>query len=281
MDRPTTSRTFSMNSGPVDSFQRQGQQHSSCLAYQAADPNRVPCAVLGFRRAGGAPLAAVAGLRSARARGRIVWHNALGPKGRGIGVDARTWAAAALTAGGAVSVPFILAPGEKHADAPPLERPFFRFASGQTGGLATLAEVQLPPFTAGPNLHVHTREDEMFFVIDGVMTVQVGDQLHEIAAGGLAWGARGTPHALCQPGKRPAAPHDHVDSRRGRRALPGHEELPADGWRNSGPAGGSRPPGPVRRHSRRPADSHPGTVTPGPWQTLVVTAQLLDGRSHA
>lgn len=104
------------------------------------------------------------------------------PKGHGIGVDARTWAAAALTAGGAVSVPFILAPGEKHADAPPLERPFFRFASGQTGGLATLAEVQLPPLTAGPNLHVHTREDEMFFVIDGVMTVQVGDQLHEIAA---------------------------------------------------------------------------------------------------
>jgi len=114
-------------------------------------------------------------------------------KGHGIDVDARTWAAAALTAGGAVSVPFTLAPGEKHADAPPLERPFFRFASGQTGGLATLAEVQLPPLTAGPNLHVHTHEDEMFFVIDGMMTVQVGDQLHEIAAGGLAR-ARAAPH---------------------------------------------------------------------------------------
>jgi mannose-6-phosphate isomerase-like protein (cupin superfamily) len=102
-----------------------------------------------------------------------------------------------------VSVPFILAPGEKHADAPPLERPFVRFASGQTGGLATLAEVQLPPLTAGPNLHVHTREDEMFFVLDGVMTVQVGDQLHEIAAGGLAWGARGTPHAFANRAEDP------------------------------------------------------------------------------
>jgi mannose-6-phosphate isomerase-like protein (cupin superfamily) len=102
-----------------------------------------------------------------------------------------------------VSVPFILAPGEKHADAPPLERPVFRFASGQTGGLATLAEVRLPPLTAGPNLHVHTREDEMFFVLDGVMTVQVGDQLHEIAAGGLAWGARGTPHAFANRAKDP------------------------------------------------------------------------------
>jgi mannose-6-phosphate isomerase-like protein (cupin superfamily) len=100
-----------------------------------------------------------------------------------------------------VSVPFILAPGEKHPDAPPLERPFFRFASGQTGGLAALAEVQLPPLTAGPNLHVHTREDELFFVLDGVMTVQVGDQLQEIAAGGLAWGARGTPHAFANRAK--------------------------------------------------------------------------------
>lgn len=50
-------------------------------------------------------------------------------------------------------------------------------------------------FTAGPNLHVHTREDELFFVI-GVMTAQVGEQLREIAAAGLAWAARGTPHAF-------------------------------------------------------------------------------------
>jgi mannose-6-phosphate isomerase-like protein (cupin superfamily) len=131
------------------------------------------------------------------------WHNALGPKGPAVGVGARAWPAAELIAGGAVSVPFILAPGEKHPDAPPLDRPFFRFASGQTGGLATLAEVQLPPLTAGPNLHVHTREDELFFVLDGVMTVQVGEQLQEITAGGLAWGARGTPHAFANRAKDP------------------------------------------------------------------------------
>lgn len=95
-----------------------------------------------------------------------------------------------------MSAPFILAPGERHAGAPPLERPFFRFASGQTEGLLALAEVRLPPLTAGPNLHVHANEDELFFVLDGIMTLQVGDRLHEIAAGGLAWGARGIPHAF-------------------------------------------------------------------------------------
>ena len=83
-----------------------------------------------------------------------------------------------------MSAPFVLAPGERHAGAPPLDGPFFRFASDQTDGLLALGEVRLPPLTSGPNLHVHANEDEMFFVLDGVMTVQVADQLYEIAAGG-------------------------------------------------------------------------------------------------
>jgi mannose-6-phosphate isomerase-like protein (cupin superfamily) len=92
-----------------------------------------------------------------------------------------------------------MGPGPAAADW--LERPFFRFGSAQTGGLAALAEVQLPPLTAGPNLHVHTREDELFVVLDGMMTVRVGDHLHEVAAGGLAWGARGTPHTFANRAK--------------------------------------------------------------------------------
>jgi len=135
-----------------------------------------------------------------------------------------------------MSAPFILAPGEQHPGAPPLERPFFRFASGQTDGLLALAEVRLPPLTAGPNLHVHANEDEMFFVLDGVMTVQVGDQLQEIAAGGLVWGARDVPHAFANRAKD--LHHDHVDSRRGGTALPGDAGLSGGGWRSSGPAGG-------------------------------------------
>jgi len=63
-------------------------------------------------------------------------------------------------------------------------------------GLLALGEVRLPPLTSGPNLHVHANEDEMFFMLDGVMTVQVADKLYEIAAGGLAWGARGIQHAF-------------------------------------------------------------------------------------
>jgi hypothetical protein len=66
------------------------------------------------------------------------------------------------TAGGAVSAPFVLAPGERPAGAPPLDGPFFRFASDQTDGLLALGEVRLPPLTSGPNLHVHANDYEMF-----------------------------------------------------------------------------------------------------------------------
>ena len=103
-----------------------------------------------------------------------------------------------------MSAPFVLEPGQRHPDLPPLERgPFIRIASGQTDGLMALMEVRLPPLTAGPNLHVHANEDELFYVLGGVMTVQVGDELSEIATGGLAWGARGTAHAYANRAEEP------------------------------------------------------------------------------
>jgi hypothetical protein len=40
-------------------------------------------------------------------------------------------------------------------------------------------------------------------VLDGVMTVQVGEELHEVGAGGLVWGARGVPHAFASRSKDP------------------------------------------------------------------------------
>jgi quercetin dioxygenase-like cupin family protein len=103
-----------------------------------------------------------------------------------------------------VSFPFVLAPGQRHPDlARASHGPFIRIASGQTDGLMALMEVELPPLTSGPVLHVHANEDALFYVLSGVMTVQVGEELHEVATGGLAWGARGTPHAYANRGIDP------------------------------------------------------------------------------
>jgi mannose-6-phosphate isomerase-like protein (cupin superfamily) len=105
--------------------------------------------------------------------------------------------------GGIMSVPFVLGPGEQHAGAPTVRRPFIRIGSDQTDGLIAVAEAELPPRTAGPNLHVHANEDEMFLVLNGVMTVQIGEQIHDLSPGGIAWGARRTPHAYANRATEP------------------------------------------------------------------------------
>ena len=90
-----------------------------------------------------------------------------------------------------MNAPFILAPGEQHPGAPPLERPFFRFASGQTDGCSRLRRSSYR--RSGPD-RISTctlTRTKCSSCLDGVITVQVGDKLHEIAAGGLAWAREG------------------------------------------------------------------------------------------
>jgi mannose-6-phosphate isomerase-like protein (cupin superfamily) len=67
-------------------------------------------------------------------------------------------------------------------------------ASGaDTGGQMTILEQTEPPNTEGP-LHVHHREDEAFFILEGSATFQVGDQTIEAGAGDYLFGPRHVPH---------------------------------------------------------------------------------------
>ncbi|MFM9996393.1 MAG: quercetin 2,3-dioxygenase [Phycisphaerales bacterium] len=70
-----------------------------------------------------------------------------------------------------------------------------------TGGQFALIEVVAPPGPeSGPPLHVHTREDEAFYVIEGRLRVQVADKELELGPGGYAFGPRGVPHRFWNPG---------------------------------------------------------------------------------
>ena len=62
-----------------------------------------------------------------------------------------------------------------------------------TNGQYTLLEVTAPAGLEAP-LHVHYTEDEGFYVIDGSVTVTVGDETVELAAGQHAFGPREVPH---------------------------------------------------------------------------------------
>jgi mannose-6-phosphate isomerase-like protein (cupin superfamily) len=66
-------------------------------------------------------------------------------------------------------------------------------ASGdETGGAFALFEESDPVDTP---LHVHEREDELFYVIEGEHFFQVGDEQFRVGPGGLVFAPRGVPHA--------------------------------------------------------------------------------------
>jgi hypothetical protein len=57
----------------------------------------------------------------------------------------------------------------------------------------TIIEVTEPPGAEAP-LHVHHREDEGFWLLEGEATFEVGDAIIEARAGDYLLGPRGVPH---------------------------------------------------------------------------------------
>ena len=70
------------------------------------------------------------------------------------------------------------------------------------GRLLLLENLTVPG--GGPPPHVHTREDEFFYVLDGTFEIRIGDELHALGAGGFAFVPRGTVHKFRNTGERPA-----------------------------------------------------------------------------
>ena len=65
--------------------------------------------------------------------------------------------------------------------------------AAETGGQLTIIEVTNPPGFEAP-LHVHHREDEGFWILEGDVTLEVGDTTIEASAGDYAFGPRDIPH---------------------------------------------------------------------------------------
>jgi mannose-6-phosphate isomerase-like protein (cupin superfamily) len=97
--------------------------------------------------------------------------------------------------------PFILGPEESMGPAGGPWRT--RVVGLNTGGLLAIGDAVMPPMSAGPSLHVHTHEDEASYVVDGVLTVVLGDERFEVPAGGIAWLPRGVPHTFANLGAEP------------------------------------------------------------------------------
>ena len=62
-----------------------------------------------------------------------------------------------------------------------------------TGGALTILE-ELPPMLDTP-MHVHSKEDEVFYVLDGRHVITLGEEEHELGPGESIFLPRGVPHA--------------------------------------------------------------------------------------
>ena len=79
----------------------------------------------------------------------------------------------------------------------------FLATGAETGGRYALWEAVVPP-GGGPHPHVHSREEEGFYVLDGEIALYVGDERVAVAAGGFANVPVGTAHSFRNESGRPA-----------------------------------------------------------------------------
>jgi quercetin dioxygenase-like cupin family protein len=73
------------------------------------------------------------------------------------------------------------------------ELTLLRITGERTGGRYTLAEVFVTPAGLVPR-HIHHREDEAFYLLDGEVTFEIGDKIIEAKAGSFVFGPRDVPH---------------------------------------------------------------------------------------
>lgn len=90
--------------------------------------------------------------------------------------------------------PFVSKPGQGERLAFMGQVSFVRATGHNTGGALTFTETRTPAGN-GPPKHVHSNEDEMFYVIEGELSVTLGDQTHAAPAGTFVFAPRGVPHA--------------------------------------------------------------------------------------
>ncbi len=73
-----------------------------------------------------------------------------------------------------------------------------RLTSQDTGGACYIFESALDPET-GNKLHVHRREDEIGYVLEGALEIRLLDQTVTLDAGGIARLPKNVPHAIRNP----------------------------------------------------------------------------------
>jgi mannose-6-phosphate isomerase-like protein (cupin superfamily) len=79
----------------------------------------------------------------------------------------------------------------------------FKVVSEDTGGRYACYEYLAPPGYGGPPPHTHPHFDEGWYVLEGELTLRVGEQTVTAAAGSFVHVPGATVHSFANPGPKP------------------------------------------------------------------------------
>ena len=81
----------------------------------------------------------------------------------------------------------------------PNDRYTFLVTGAQSDGAYFIMEATVPP-GGGPPPHIHRREQEVFYLLDGTLDIQMGDKVVKASTGDFVHIARGTVHCFRNTG---------------------------------------------------------------------------------
>ena len=90
--------------------------------------------------------------------------------------------------------PIVLGPGEGRAYAMGAMSAVFKADEAETAATYSISEWFLEPHSSGPGPHSHADHDDIFYVIEGVMSVRVGDDWVDAGVGSFVRAPAGIIH---------------------------------------------------------------------------------------
>jgi quercetin dioxygenase-like cupin family protein len=105
--------------------------------------------------------------------------------------------------GSGVARSIILEPGGGRSlvMGPDDERITFKAVGEDTAGMLAFVEYQIPPGSTGTTLHSHDGHEEGFYVLDGVLHMQLGDAVLAARPGAFVFVPRNVAHAFWNAGR--------------------------------------------------------------------------------
>lgn len=89
-------------------------------------------------------------------------------------------------------------------ESPAGEDVIVKASGNESSGHYDLLEFTIKPGPGITPLHVHRDNEEAIYVLEGELTVQLGEDLHILGPGAYAMASRGVPHTYRNSGNKPA-----------------------------------------------------------------------------